>query len=200
VKIWLKLLAPFAPYLCEELWSRTGETGFISVAPWPKIDESKVDPVAEEQENLINDIIEDTLNILRATKISPKRLYFYTASTWKWAVYQRVLAKALAGEAKMNEVMKELAADSAMKLHMKETASLVPRVIKALTKLSSERKANLLKIGFLNEKEIVQSGLNFLKGRFNAEVFVFGEDDTKLYDPKQRAATAMPNQLAIFIE
>ncbi len=84
VKVWLKLLAPFAPYLCEELWSQTGETGFISVAPWPKIDEAKMDAAAEEQENLINNIIEDTLNILRATKISPKRLYFYTASSWKW--------------------------------------------------------------------------------------------------------------------
>ncbi len=85
--------------------------------------------------------------------------------------------KALAGEAKMNEVMKELAADSTLKPHMKEIASLVPRVMKALTKLSAERKTNLLKIGFLNEKEIIQGGLSFLKSRFNAEVFVFSEEE-----------------------
>jgi leucyl-tRNA synthetase len=34
----LQLLAPFAPHLCEEIWSKIGETGFISLAPWPKFD------------------------------------------------------------------------------------------------------------------------------------------------------------------
>ena len=28
---WLKMLTPFAPFTCEELWSEAGETGFISV-------------------------------------------------------------------------------------------------------------------------------------------------------------------------
>ena len=200
VCVWLRLLAPFAPYLCEELWSQTGEAGFISVAPWPKVDESKVDIAAEEQENFIADIIEDSLNILRATKIVPKRVCFYTAAPWKWQVYQKVLAKAVTGEAKMNEVMKELAADPTLKPNMKEVAGLVPRVIKALTKLSAERKGNLLKIKAANEKEIFNGALGFLKERFNAEVTVFSEEDNERYDPKQRAAMALPNQPAIFIE
>jgi leucyl-tRNA synthetase len=200
VRVWLRLLAPFAPYMCEELWSQTGEAGFISVAAWPKVDESKLDISAEEQENFIADIIEDTLNILRATKIAPKRVCYYTAAEWKWQVYQKVLQKAVAGEAKMNEVMKELAAAPALKPHMKEVAGLVPRVMKALTKLSAERKGNLLKIKTANEKDIVQGALGFLKERFNAEVLVFSEEDTQRYDPKQRAAMAMPNQPAIFIE
>jgi leucyl-tRNA synthetase len=200
VKVWLRLLAPFAPYTCEELWSKSGEAGFISVAAWPKLAEAKIDAEAEEQENFLNDIIEDTLNILRATKISPKRVFFYTAAFWKWQVYQKILARAVAGEAKMNEVMKELAADTDLKPHMKEAAALVPKLLKALTKLSGERKANLLKIKVLGEKEIVEGGLGFLHERFNAEVLVFSEEDKERYDPKQRAIMAMPNQPAIFIE
>ncbi len=58
----------------------------------------------------------------------------------------------MAGEVKMNEVMKELAADTDLKPRMKDVASLVPRVIKALMKLSADRKANVLKIGEMNEK------------------------------------------------
>ncbi len=200
VKVWLKLLAPFAPYLCEELWSQTGETEFISIAAWPKVDQAKVDIEAEEQENVINDIIEDTLNILRATKISPKNIYFYTAASWKWQMYQKVLEKAVYGEAKMNEVMKVLAADAELKQHMKEAASLAPRIIKALTKLSTERKTNLLKIKNLNEKEILQNAAVFLTERFGAEVQAFKEDDKERNDPKQRAATALPGHPAIFIE
>ncbi len=200
VKVWLRLLAPFAPFTCEELWSQTGEEGFISVAEWPRVDAERIDVAAEEQENLITDLIADTLNILKATKITPKRICYYTAAAWKWQVYLKVLEKAMAGEAKINEVMRELAADPALKPHMKDAASLVPRIIKALNKLSSERKANILKIKETNEEEIITGALGFLKERFNVEVSVYGEEDVKRYDPKQRAQMAMPYQPAIFIE
>jgi len=36
----VRILAPFAPHICEELWSRLGETGFVSLAPWPAHDEA----------------------------------------------------------------------------------------------------------------------------------------------------------------
>ena len=105
VKIWIKMLAPFAPFLCEELWSQTGETGFISVAQWPVYDETKIDVTAEEQENLIIDVMSDTSNILKAMKITPKHVCFYTAASWKWQVYLEILGKNLTGDAKMNELM-----------------------------------------------------------------------------------------------
>jgi leucyl-tRNA synthetase len=200
VKVWLRLLAPFAPYVCEELWSQAGEVGFVSLAPWPKVDPSKVDAASEEQENLIADLVEDTLNILRATKMTPKRVCFYTAVAWKWQVYLKILDKAANGEVKMNEIMREFAADAPLKPHMKEAAALVPRMIKALTKLSNERKANILKIKTVDEKNIIQGALGFLHERFNAEFAVYIEDNKERYDPKQRAAMAMPNQPAIYIE
>lgn len=37
----LRLLCPFAPHLCEELWEAQGGKGFCSLAPWPEFDESK---------------------------------------------------------------------------------------------------------------------------------------------------------------
>ena len=94
VKVWVKMLAPFAPFICEELWSKTGETCFVSVAKWPECDEEKIDVAAEEQENLIIDIIEDTTNILKATKITPERICFYIATTWKMQVYLKIVDKA----------------------------------------------------------------------------------------------------------
>jgi leucyl-tRNA synthetase len=200
VKVWLRLLAPFSPYLCEELWSKTDETGFISVAQWPVFDSSKIDAGAEEQENLINDIIEDTLNILRATKISPSRVCFYVASDWKWETYKEILEKAAMGDVKMNEIMKQFASNPDLRPYLKEIASLTPRIIKALGTLSNERKQNLLKIKRLNEEEIIREALPFFRDRFGAAVSVYSEDDKERYDPKQRAKIALPNQPAIFIE
>ena len=39
--IFLRLLDPFAPHITEELWQQLGETGLLSVAPWPTYDEAK---------------------------------------------------------------------------------------------------------------------------------------------------------------
>ncbi len=200
VKVWLKMLAPFAPFLCEELWSQTGEEGFISVAKWPIFDAGKIDVAAEEQETLITDIMTDTTNIVKATKIMPKRICFYTAAPWKWQVYLKILDKTVAGEAKINELMKEFAADKDLKLHMKDIAGMVPRIIKALMKVSGERKANMQQIKVMDEKSILAAAVGFLGQRFNAEISVFSENDTERFDPKNRATMAMPYQPAIYIE
>lgn len=38
-KVFLKLLAPFAPHMTEELWEKLGETESIHLQNWPKFDE-----------------------------------------------------------------------------------------------------------------------------------------------------------------
>lgn len=42
IEILLKLLAPLAPHLAEELWQRLGHTDSIATAGWPEHDESKL--------------------------------------------------------------------------------------------------------------------------------------------------------------
>ncbi len=36
--VFVRILAPFAPHLCEELWACAGETGSVHAAPWPQYD------------------------------------------------------------------------------------------------------------------------------------------------------------------
>jgi len=38
--IFIKLLAPFAPHMTEELWNRLGKEGSVAYAAWPEYDES----------------------------------------------------------------------------------------------------------------------------------------------------------------
>ena len=155
---------------------------------------------AEERETLLSELIDDTLNVLRATKISPTRVCYYTAADWKWRVYRSILEKSVHGEVKVNEVMKSLAADSSLRENMKAVASFVPKVLKNLSKMPTERKERLVKSGIADEKEFIESALGFLEERFNAKVSVYGEADQARFDPKQRAALAIPGQPAIYIE
>ncbi len=39
--IFARLLCPFAPHICEEIWEALGNKGFASIAQWPEYDESK---------------------------------------------------------------------------------------------------------------------------------------------------------------
>jgi leucyl-tRNA synthetase len=38
----IKLLAPFAPHMAEELWQKLGNTGSVAYAPWPEYNPAKV--------------------------------------------------------------------------------------------------------------------------------------------------------------
>jgi hypothetical protein len=69
-----------------------------------------------------------------------------------------------------------------------------------LNKLPSDRKKRIAQIKIANEKEIIEDAAVFLKERFNAQVTVYSEEDEARYDPRQRAALAMPGQPAIYIE
>ncbi|KON31534.1 hypothetical protein AC478_02725, partial [miscellaneous Crenarchaeota group-1 archaeon SG8-32-3] len=200
LEVWLRLLAPFAPHICEELWSVAGKESFISLAEWPSVDEEKVDVLAEERENLLNELIDDTSNILRATKISPKRVCYYTANNWKWRIYHSILEKTVQGEVKVNEIMKELSKDNSLRANMKAVASFVPKVLKTINRMPNERKEQLARIENADEKEFIENALDFLEERFNAKVNVYDEEDQERFDPKHRAALAMPSQPAIYIE
>ncbi|MEM3704084.1 MAG: class I tRNA ligase family protein, partial [Candidatus Bathyarchaeia archaeon] len=200
LKAQILMLTPFAPHICEELWETMGGKSFASLTAWPEPDETKVDKRAEESETLITNLLEDTVNIIRATGITPKKVFYYTAAPWKWKVYLKALEKSIEEKVEQGSLIKELLKDQELKVKAKEMADFMGKIIEEVKRMPHEKKEIVMHIGHINEAQILKEAEEFLKGEINAEITVYEEENVERYDPKNRAKMAKPWRPAIYIE
>ena len=196
----IRMLAPIAPHMCEELWEMIGEKGFVSLASWPEHDTAKTDMRAEEDETLIMSILEDTMNIVKATNVKPKKICYYAAAPWKWKVYLKAVEESESAKIQLKDLMKELVADPALKAKVERVAKFAAQTVDEVNRMSEERKQRILQVGLVNEDEVLGEAEAFLEKETNAEIQVYNEEDAERYDPKARAVLARPYRPAIFIE
>ncbi len=153
-----------------------------------------------EGEELVKTLRDDLANIIQATKASPKKIFFYTASEWKWKTYLETLAFASKGQVKVNELMRQLMTAPALKTHAKQVSAFVQKIVGDVGKMPADLIRSHINVGILDEMEIIKEAQNFYEKEFNAEVIVLVEDDPTRYDPKDRARFAAPYRPAIFLE
>jgi leucyl-tRNA synthetase len=95
-EMFVKILAPFAPHLGEELWQRLGHTRTIAYEPWPAHDEAKlardvmviavqVSGKLRGQVEVAPDAVEAT--VLAAAQADPKVQSFLAGKPIKKAIY-----------------------------------------------------------------------------------------------------------------
>jgi len=199
LETWTRLLTPFAPYICEEIWSKMNKSGFISLADWPVYDETKVNVQAEETENLIKNVLDDTANILRATKIVPKEINYYSAASWKWQVYLTALKKSISTTLVLSDLMKELMKDSDLKKMAGKVAKFARGITDEINRMPEDRKLRQVQIGAVDEGTLLGKAKTFFGREFNAKIHTYREDDQPLHDPQKKAELARPYRPAIYI-
>ncbi len=196
----VKMLAPVTPHICEEIWEKIGREDFVSLAAWPKPDETKVDVSAEENEALIQNMLEDTQNIVRATNITPKKVCYYSAASWKWKAYLKALEKSVSAEVVQSQLMKELMKDIDMKKVAKHVAKFAGQIIDEINRMPNEKRQRQLEVGIINENKALKEAEAFFERELNAEICIYSEEHPDRYDPKKRAQLARPYRPAIYIE
>jgi len=194
----VRLLAPFTPHVSEEIWEMLGEKGFVSLAPFPEPDASCSDPLSEFREEFIREVAEDIGEIVRVTKIAPKKLSLYSAPPWKWEVFRRALSMASEGHLYMSGFMKTVLEDPEIKRHAKELSRYAQKIVADIPKLSAEQLAKYRLP--LDEQLALSDAREFFASEFNCEVLVFAAGDPGKYDPADKARNAVPLRPAIFIE
>ncbi len=160
VKDWLCLLQPFIPHVCEELWSKMKQKGYISLARWPKVDRKAIKPRLEQAERLIANTLSDCKQIIRLIKRKPTMVKIYIAPNWKYTVYNFVM-RTLRPERAISELMSK----PEIKAMGRQAVKLAEDLLK--------RKAELTEI--LTPKEemvILKSAKNFFEKELECKVEV----------------------------
>ena len=194
----IKMLAPVTPHICEELWEMMGNEGFISTSSWPFLDEELIDVKAEEAESYLIGCLEDTQNIVKVTKKTPKKVLYYTASAWKWSIYRKLLKESLNGKLDLSNSIRMAIKESGKP--GKQVVDYVKKIVDELNRLPMENRKRKLEFDYEDERSFLKESKGFIAQELKCEIEIYGEDEPSIYDPENRAKLARPFRPAIFIE
>jgi leucyl-tRNA synthetase len=166
---WIKLLAPFIPHICEELWHMK-HSSFVSLEKYPDFDPNKLDPVAEKAEEYISRLLEDIKEVKKFVK-NPRIVYIYPAEDWKFEALK------IANEKGLKEALRFLS-----------EKGIAKEDIYAFSK--KFKNAELVP----NEREIIKQNLEFFERELQLRVSL---DSEKI--PVDKKRFAMPGRPAIFV-
>ncbi|RLI80306.1 leucine--tRNA ligase, partial [Archaeoglobales archaeon] len=170
---WLKLLSPFIPHICEELWHLRHDD-FVSLQKYPEYDEGKVDAEAEAAEEYVKELISDIKEILKFVKA--KKVYVAIAEPWKAEVLNLAVK---AGNFK--DAMKEIMKDERFRKMGKEVSNFVKKAIK---------DGGDFKI--LNEEKVIQENIEFISKETGVEL------ELNQDIPEKKRKLAMPGKPALY--
>ncbi len=206
----IKMLAPFCPFLAEELWELLEpQKGSIFQDSWPSMKSELVNPITDENEQEISNILDDLHKILRVTKNTQlKNIHIYLSSNDKKILYDKVLNLVTNSKTKnFGLVMKSLLSDSLISIEhknlVKSNTDFIKKInedILSLSPLEQERRKN---IGLFDEYNTLLDGIGLLSSEFGIQetcIKIYYEDDPKIYDPKNKAKFSRPFKPAIYLE
>jgi len=186
---WMRLLAPFIPFTCENLWKEFGSGGGVAFAEWPEADSSQIDESRELSEELLVRTVEDIESIMKLIQIEPENLTLFIAPEWKKKVFDTV-ARSTDRKGVMGEIMK----DEEMRKHGKAASLTVKQITNLIHRLPPAIVEQLVNSEH-DEVLVFESAKGFLKRESGLEVAIVRADESN--HPK--AGAALPFKPAIVI-
>ena len=185
----IKLLNPFVPHLCEEIWALYGNTDLMVDQPWPKEDEKQLNPEMDLWMEFITNMVFDYKNITKIIPFTPKKATIIIADEWKNKVVRNVL-DLIKNQSALKELIGTIMKDPELKPHGK----IIPAMIKKITE--NPGKFAVPFESQAKELEFCRSNLEFIQKRIGIEIAFVSESESK--DPK--AKNALPGKPSIILE
>jgi leucyl-tRNA synthetase len=184
-------VAPMTPHACEEIWSKMGKEGYVSLAPWPEIDEKLIDPDLEMSLEVVNSTVHDIREIMKLIKDQkPVKAHLYVAPQWMFAAMKKIREDDL--PLRVNEIMKALMSENEFKKHGKQVKAIVDRISKenGLWEHSTSSE---------DEFTILQDSADYIGSELGIEMFVYPAENPS-HDPQKKARFALPGRVSIYLE
>ncbi len=198
IDVWLKLLAPFLPYSVEEINETLGGTEMVCTSKFPIEEKTKLHPAAELSDFLVRRLIEDSNNILKLMPEKPQKLFVYVPPGWSYQLFEQLVLARKSGE-KTSETLRKFFTDHPS-LEKKTVSTAMTRISKSMNELGNEFLDNYKTAKGFDEKVVYEESQIYLGNRLNVVTKVFGEEDESKYDPKKKAAFALPFKPALYFE
>ncbi|MGI0047555.1 MAG: leucine--tRNA ligase [Nitrosotalea sp.] len=193
------MMSPFAPHVSEEMWFRLGNSGLVSRSLWPTPNEAKIDLLSMQSEILLKTTLDDIKNIIKVTKINPKKITLYTSAPWKVKAYQKILARVVGGDVNIGNLIKALISDKETE-EIKKDPDFVKKSVNDILSDPQDDRDSKNKVGLVDEIKTLSELESVIKVEYGISLKIFSESDQNKYDPKNKAKTARPYKPAILIE
>ncbi len=197
---WVRLMAPFIPHICEEIWSGMGhdENEFVSLAAYPVFMPEYIDNDAELAEELIVNTLSDIEEIIKVTKLSPKKAVLYTSPQWKNDAFKLAISMQNGGELNPGKLIKTLMAEPDNRRYGKEIPKYVQKMVPDISSMKTER-FEMLNDFKLDEKKTLEENIECLVNEIGCPIEVYTADEPE-YDPEKKSRFASPLRPAIYLE
>ncbi len=186
----LRLLAPFVPFVANELHAELTGTPAEDAA-WPEPDPEFESSVIEVREELVADLTEDVRDIVDVTGTDPETIRVYVAADWKRDVFETVRDVDTDVGAVMSAAMEEES--------LRKRGEAVNDLAGDLVEFARGREDDLDALAAVDERAVYEDAADFLAGEFDAEVAVYAEDGDPV-DPEETADQAVPFRPAVHLQ
>jgi len=196
ISIWVRMTAPYTPHIAEELWHIIGGKGFVSIAPWPKVEEEYISPEVEVKEEYIERVIHDLEEIIRVIKVKPTRAYIYVTPIEMYEALKEAI-RFIEESKPLKEYIRSMVSKAVDK---KKAAEQAKRLYGLALDLPPHIRS-ILKQVKVNEFEVLSKALEYIKERTGLrELYIYNAIDEKAPDPGKRKHLALPFRPAIYVE
>ncbi len=187
--VWLRLMAPFTPFMVEDLNHELGNKGLACQSGWPSLRDLPIDGDAELAEAVIGRVLEDARNVLRVVKGPRRKLNVYVSSDQARSYFAELIA-AKQKKDSVGAVMKRFG-------HLKIPPD---KVFRLGFELGEDMLGKYLGSKGFDEYDALSEASNFMSSELGIAVSVQKTGDKGTVDPTGKGKEALPMKPAFYLE
>jgi leucyl-tRNA synthetase len=195
---WILLMTPITPHLAEELWATSGKQQFVSNETYPEYNPKDISEKDEVGEYLLSRAIDDINEIIKVTKMTPKKICIYTSPAWKQQILRKALERTTQQTFNPGQLIKETMADQTMRPLGQQISQFIAKLAAEIKTLNETDKTRFQI--HLDEKTHLSDAKSYLSDVFHCPVEIYSADDADVYDPAKKTKFAVPLRPAIYLE